>query len=180
MAAVVSGSLAPKSSKTAEDTPLTVISRCVEFYISSHGSSAPKAVTTGVPGTITFPAEAPPDLTFTRPVAINLDGQPLEKKLLYWNAMMFSVVERAAKKLNSAEKLKQLILVNYMDGQGPEKQGYRFIPSAGLSVQGQDSNSAWKAIVHLAKAVGVTVDVTFVWENKDKAAHPGKTGRMTN
>jgi hypothetical protein len=71
-----------------------------------------------------------------------------------------------------------MILVNYLDGKGPEKQGYRFIPEAGLSVQLQAANAAWKAITHIVKATGMTLDVTFVWESKDKAAHPGKTGRM--
>ncbi len=160
------------------DTPETVITRCVNFYISSHGAGAPKTTQPGQPSAMSFPADAPPDLTFTRPVAIKLDGVPFEKKDLYWNALMFDIVKRAAGKLKSPDKLKQLILVNYMDGQGPEKQGYRFIPAAELSVQGQDSNAAWKAIMHIVKATGMTIDVTFLWENKDKAAHPGKTGRM--
>jgi hypothetical protein len=25
----------------------------------------------------------------------------------------------------------------------------------------------------------MTIDVVFMWENKDKALHPGKTGQMT-
>ena len=36
-----------------------------------------------------------------------------------------------------------------------------------------------KATHHLLKALWMKAEVTFVWENKDKAAHPGKTGRMT-
>jgi len=74
--------------------------------------------------------------------------------------------------------LKKIILVNYVDGKGVQDKGYRFIEDAKLSVQGQDSNAAWKAAFHIIKAVGMNIDVSFGWENKDKAAYPGKSGRM--
>ena len=162
------------------DTPESVLTRCVDFYIANHGETKATAAKPESAAPMVFPADAPPDLTFSRPVAIELDGEIFEKKDLYWNALMLDVVKRAAQKLNSPVKLKQLILVNYMDGEGPEKQGYRFIPSAGLSVQGQDSNAAWKAVMHIIKATNMSINVTFVWENKDKAAYPGKTGRMVH
>jgi hypothetical protein len=176
----ISESLDDKLKSIAEpfvDTRETVLNRVVDFYISNHGA-APRKAEGGESSAMAFPADAPPDLTFTRPLAIKLDGAIFEKKDLYWNALMFDVVGRAAAKLKSLEKLKQLLLVNYVDGQGSQQQGYRFIPAAGLSVQGQDSNAAWKATMHLIKATGMNIDVTFMWENKDKAAHPGKTGRM--
>ena len=116
--------------------------------------------------------------TFTRPLSIKLDGKAYEKKDLYWNALLFDVVAKAATKLKSKDKLKQVILVNYLDGEGPHEKGYRFIQDAGLSVQGQDSNAAWKATIHILKAIGMNIDVVFMWESKDKAAYPGKTGRM--
>jgi hypothetical protein len=41
---------------------------------------------------------------------------------------MLDVVARAAATLNSPEKLKQIILVNYIEGEGPKDKGYRYIP----------------------------------------------------
>jgi hypothetical protein len=113
-----------------------------------------------------FPADWPPDLTFTRPTAIKLDGKDYEKKDLYWNNLLFDVVARAAQKL-STDQLKKIILVNYVDGKGAQDKGYRFIENAKLSVQGQDSNAAWKATFHIIKATGMSIDVSFGWDNKD-------------
>jgi hypothetical protein len=162
------------------DTPETVVTRCVDFYVSKHEAAKeehakPKL---GDSSAMSFAADAAPDLTFTRPLSIKLDGKTSEKKDLYWNALLFDVVGKAAAKLKSKEKLKQMILVNYADGQGSQEKGYRYIPDAGLSVQGQDSNAAWKATIHILRAIGMNIDVMFLWENKDKAVHPGKTGRM--
>jgi hypothetical protein len=42
----------------------------------------------------------------------------------------------------------------------------------------RDSNAAWKAAFHIIKAVGMNIEVSFGWDNKDKAAHPGKSARM--
>ena len=100
---------------------------------------------------MTFSGDTPPDLTFTRILSVKSDGAFLNKSSLYWNTLMYDVVARAANKLKSPEKLKQLILVNYVDGEGDAKSGYRFIPPAGLSVQGQDANAAWKTIFHLVE-----------------------------
>ena len=42
---------------------------------------------------------------------------------------MLDVVARAAATLNSPEKLKQIILVNYIEGEGPKDKGYRLAPA---------------------------------------------------
>ena len=87
---------------------------------------------------------------------------------------MLDVVARAAATLNSPEKLKQIILVNYIEGEGPKDKGYRYIPEAKLSVQLQAANATWKATIHIIKALHMNIDVVFMWENKDNAAYPGK------
>src|SRR5271166_4972969 len=79
-------------------------------------------------------------------------------------AAMLDVVARAAATLNSPEKLKQIILVNYIEGEGPKDKGYRF-PEAKLSVQLQAANATWKATIHIIKALHMNIDVVFMWEN---------------
>jgi predicted TIM-barrel fold metal-dependent hydrolase len=91
---------------------------------------------------------------------------------------MVDVVARAAATLNSPEKLKQIILVNYVEGEGPKDKGYRHIPEAKLTVQFQAANAAWKATIHIIKALHMNIDVVFMWENKDNAAYPGTIGQM--
>jgi hypothetical protein len=165
------------------DTPETVISKAVEFYLSNHkqgykpnenAQSAP--IDTGV---MVFQPDAPPDLSFTRPVSVELEGVKFDKAKLYWNPLLFEIIRLAGIKLKDTDRLKQMLLCNYADGQTGEDTGYRFIPEAGLSVQGGAANSVWKAIGHLVKQLGLKLDVTFVWEDKPKAAYPTKTARMT-
>jgi hypothetical protein len=67
---------------------------------------------------------------------------------------MLDVVARAAATLNSPEKLKQIILVNYIEGEGPKDKGYRYIPEAKLSVQLQAALSEVGFTYPRASSVG--------------------------
>jgi hypothetical protein len=71
-----------------------------------------------------------------------------------------------------------VLLCNYVDGEANEAHGYRYIQEVGLSWQGQAANPVWKSIFHLVKALGLKLDVVFLWEDKPKAANPGKAARM--
>jgi hypothetical protein len=164
------------------DTPETAIAKAVEFYLLNHnggqGGSEKKSMAVSDPNVVVCLPDAPPDLSFTRPVSIELDGKKFPKQMLYWNPLLFELVRLGGGKVETVDQLKQMLLCNYVDGKGDEKIGYRFISEAKLSVQGQAANPAWKSIFHLAKKLGVSLDVTFVWEEKPKAAYPGKTGMM--
>jgi hypothetical protein len=162
------------------DTPESVMERCVDFYASSRGKAAQAVDTadTGDQSVMMFPEDGAPDLTFSRPISIDLGGVKFEKKDLYWNTLLYEVVRVASRKFRTADDLRRSILVNFVDGEGPAEKGYRYIEEAGLSVQGQDANAAWRAAIHLIKTANMTVDVVFRWENKEGVAHPGKTGQM--
>ena len=123
-----------------------------------------------------YPPDAPPSLTFTRPMTITLDGEPMGKQDLFWNLFLFKVIAKAASVLKGPQ-LRQALLVNFVEGENTVA-GYRYIPEAGLSVQGADANYAWKATIHLIKATGMKVDVTFRWDSKEGAAHPRTTGLL--
>ena len=165
------------------DTPESVIQKCVEFYLSNAkstkaaGSAAEAPVATGEAGYMVVHPDAAPDLTFTRPMSIELEGKSFDKGSLYWNPLLFELVRIAGTKVKG-DKLKEMLLCNYADGEANAQQGYRFIKEAGISVQGQAANPAWKTIHHLVKTLGLTLDVVFMWEDKPKAAFPGKTARM--
>ncbi len=164
------------------DTPETAVAKAVDFYISAHQSANGASALTqihhlDVEHTV-YSSDTAPNLAFTRPVSIELEGKMLPKSQLYWNPLLFQIVGIAAKKLNNTDKLKQLLLCNYVDGQGDKETGYNFIPESGLSIQAQSASPAWKSIAHLTKKLGLKLDVVFVWENNSKAAYPGKTGRF--
>jgi hypothetical protein len=166
------------------DTPETALEKAVDFYLSNNKANGKFAANTatqgaGQPALLVFQPDAPPDLTFTRPLAVELEGSMLPKAKLYWNPLLYEVVRLAASKTANAGQLKQMLLCNYVDGEGEQKLGYHFISEAKLSVQGQSANPAWKTIAHLAKTLGLKLEVTFMWEDKPDAAYPTKTARMS-
>lgn len=163
-----------------QDTPLTVLERAVEALIEkTNGAGGHVATTpaTASDGKVVYPADAPPNLRFTKPLSITLQGDSLPKNHLYWNPLLIAAVRLAAKKIEK-QALWQAILVNKKDGKH-EDNGYHYIEGADLSVQGCESKGAWKATVHVAKAAGLSVDVTFQWGDDEGAAHPGQVARMT-
>ena len=157
--------------------PQDVIKRLVEHFrsnaVSVHSSMD------SADGIKVFQPDAPPDMTFTRLKSFKMDGEAVvEKAALYWNPILFAIVAKAAKKMKPDE-LRKHLLVNFVEGEGQFEKGYRFIKEGGLSVQGGDANTVWKAIYGLVKAIGMSVEVEFVWEDKPKAAFPNATGAFT-
>jgi hypothetical protein len=86
-------------------------------------------------------------------------------------------IRAAKKRAKSDDDLKRLILVNTAVGK-KEDEGYRYLSDAHISVQGQDSNAAWKAVFYIAKQLGIPFEVIFTWRAKEGAAFPGVTGRF--
>lgn len=130
-------------------------------------------------GTVSFPPDAPPSLTFTQPKRIVLDGEPFtDKSKIYWNPLLFEVIRKAAGVL-SKEQVKALLDINNVDGVGMQQNGYRYIEEADLSVQGQDANRCWAQIFKLAKGANLPLEVEFAWQNTPKAMHPGLVGKFT-
>ena len=125
-----------------------------------------------------FSGGHPPSLTFTKLLSAEIAGKVLPKTETTWNHMLVEVIKQAAAKLKDVNALKRLIIVNSVVGK-KEDQGYRHIPEADLSVQGQDAIGAWKAASHILKSMHIAGEVVFVWYDNEKAAHPGQTGKFT-
>jgi hypothetical protein len=119
-----------------------------------------------------------PNLTFTKVLSAEVGGKVLPKTETTWNHMLIEVIKQAATKLNDVNALKRLIIVNSVVGK-KEDQGYRHIPEAGVSVQGQDAIGAWKAASHILKSMHIPGEVVFVWHDNEKAAHPSQTGKLS-
>jgi hypothetical protein len=125
-----------------------------------------------------FSAGAAPSLTFTKLLSAEIGGKTLGKNETTWNHLLIEAITQAAAKLNDVDALKRLIIVNHVVGK-KEDQGYRHIPAAGVSVQGQDAVGAWKATSHILKSLHIPAEVVFVWYDHEKALHPGLTGKFT-
>jgi hypothetical protein len=162
-----------------DTTPESVIARAVDFYRQNHTSEVTEAHTYPWEKPVQiFPPDGAPDLRFTKLTSVTLDGKPVAKSMLYWNSIMFELVQIAVGKL-PPNQLRQAIIVNFIEGQGAKEKGYRYFPDAMLSVQGQDANQAWKATLYLAKVLHINLDVILIWEANDKAAYPGQSAQMT-
>ena len=125
-----------------------------------------------------FSGGNPPNLTFTKLLSAEVGGKVLSKTETTWNHMLIEVIKQAAAKLNDVNALKRLIIVNSVVGK-KEDQGYRHIPEAGVSVQGQDAIGAWKAASQILKSMHIPGEVVFVWHDNEKAAHPNQTGKLS-
>lgn len=154
------------------DTPVTVIERALRALESGDEEPAGMDATRA---SRTFNPAAPPDLSFTTLKVAKVAGKALPKADTYWNSVMIAVILEAADRGNSTQDVLDLITVNSQVGQR-EDGGFKYLEPAGLSIQGQAANSAWRQAYVLASSFGIEVDVSFAWQNNKKAAMPNVSG----
>ncbi len=152
------------------DTPETVIDRAIDA-LEARGAPSQNTVS----GPREFNSASPPNLAFTTLRKITLSSVTFKKAETYWNPLMFACVKEAAKKGLSPVQIGELMVVPFAIGE-KDDNGYVFVKEAGISVQGQASNGAWKQIQHIAAELKLPVTVEFTWQNNDKAAMPNVTG----
>lgn len=152
------------------DTPLTIIERALAALGAGNEDASSSAHSTR-----SFNPGAAPNLAHTTPRKAIVAGKMLKASATYWNPVMFAVIREAAAQGVSTADLKELITVNCVLGEKSD-HGYRFIAEAGISVQGQDANTAWKQTYRVASSVGINVEIEFVWQDNEKAAMPNTLG----
>lgn len=153
------------------DTIDTVVARALDALERGtlHESNAPSERV--------FDAASPPDLSFTTVRWASVDGAVLAGAETYWNLILMAVIRAAVAHGAISTQISKRLLANHID-EMKEDGGYKFVPEAGLSVQGQDANNAWKSAAYLADGFGISIEVAFVWQNNPKAALPGQAGRL--
>ena len=122
-----------------------------------------------------FSPTKPPQLTHTKVVSATFDGKALRPA--NWNRLLDAAVVHGAKNKADFSNLRRLVPVNIVKGK-KEDEGYHYLPSVDISVQGQDANAAWRYAVLVAQAFGCAIEVSFIWRNKDGAEYPGQAGMM--
>jgi hypothetical protein len=158
------------------DTPETVILRALEALERRNGRPPEPAVPDARGSPLPeFEAMHPPNLTFTKVVSALLNGEPV--KPANWNRLLDAAITYAAAQIGDFNKLRRIVAINIASGQKTD-EGYHFLEDAGLSVQGQDANGAWRSIMFIAQNLKASVEVSFIWRNKEGAEHPGKAGSM--
>ena len=159
------------------DTPVSVIERLLDTYEGQHGQSqhgqSKKRIPERSQEPLT-PAEAP-NLTDTRLLFAMFDGKDVSTP--YWNDLVRKVHELAFQRLGNFQSLRRATTANIIDGAVTEK-GYKPLDGFGFSIQGVDANEAWRIVYHLARKLGVAIDVEFEWRVTEKAERPGDTARL--
>jgi hypothetical protein len=122
-----------------------------------------------------FSTVAPPDLSHTKVLSAKVNGLMLPKA--NWNGLMERLIVLAAEKLRDVDVLSGLILAKHVKGEKTD-QGFDYIKVANISVQGQDSNNAWKTAAHIATEMGFSIEITFCWYDTPKALNPGQVGKF--
>lgn len=162
------------------DTEDSVTARALDFYLASkgsplnghtNGSGHTPAVKAGVVRLLVGTRE----LTHTRLLTAAVDGKPLHRP--DWNSLLRDMHIMAWKRLGSFEAVRKASGANLRQGRY-ESDGYRYLPEADFSIQGCDSNHSCERAFNLAKAMNLSLGVTFMWRNKDEASHPGQMGQI--
>ena len=95
-----------------------------------------------------YEAGDPPKLRFTKVVAASFNGKAV--KLASWNRLLDTALNYAAKEISDFEKLRNIAAVNMVKGKKFD-EGYRYLPEADLSVQGQKADLAWRGVMLIAR-----------------------------
>lgn len=165
-----------KYAKPFVDTFDSIINRMIDVYEQSVEGQLGDASQAGSEVKDFDPA-TPPNLTHTKVLSITLNGIHFNQDATTWNALLFEAIRIARKKIKSDEQLKNIIAVNFVFGK-KEEDGYRYLKDVDLSVQGQDSNGAWKGTYYIARKLDLTFEIIFAWREKEGSANSGVHGRF--
>lgn len=114
-----------------------------------------------------------PGLSFTRILSASVNNQKIEK--INWAGLLLKVVG-----LVKAQGLTREQLVHELQiptrASNYTRDGYKFQPELGISIQGQSAPDAWKEVSRLAQKYRIPVEVHFQWRENNKAQHPGRVG----
>jgi len=160
------------------DTEDSVISRAIDLLLERKGL-VPNVNRNGngrVPVTKDSVMRLPvgsQELTHTKLLSATVDGAALPRP--DWNSLLRDLHIMARKRLGSYEAVRAASGANLRQGRY-ESDGYRYLAEADLSIQGCDAKNSCAGAFDLAKAMKLSLTVTFEWREKDDAAHPGQTG----
>ena len=163
-----------RHAKPFVDTPEAVIQRALDALEQRSTESMPEDISDGSLER-QIDARDLPRLTHTKLIDATIDEDRLAKP--NWNSLLDEVLRQAMKRVSSFDELHRICPVNMIEGR-KEDEGYGYLPDIDVSVQGQDANGACRAVVTAAQALGINLDIGFMWRLKESAAYPGERGRI--
>ena len=116
-----------------------------------------------------------PKLTHTKILGAAIAGNQVTRP--NWNLLLDEILRLATKRVGTFDLVQKLFPVNMVSGR-KEDEGYSYLNDVNISVQGQDSNGACRAIVTVAQALGIELEISLMWRHKEGAAFPGERARI--
>ncbi len=113
------------------------------------------------------------NLAHSRLISATVDGREMYRPK--WNGLRENLHVVALKRLGSFDALKRASGARLRQGRH-ERDGFKYLPEADLSIQGVDANLAWDHSFKLARALEIPIKVVFEWRDKEGAVHPGQRG----
>ena len=95
-----------------------------------------------------------------------------------WYRLVNLVLVSASKKVSDIAELRVICPVELVPGKTDDNV-YRYLADIDLSVQRLSANQAFKALVTAAATVGIEFEIMIQWPDRNEAAHPGKTVRLS-
>ncbi|CAG0968626.1 hypothetical protein PHYC_01119 [Phycisphaerales bacterium] len=152
----------------------SVIARVFDYYAMHHAMYFNGRLGIAKPNPIRLPIGSR-ELTHTRLLTATIDGRELHRP--DWNSLTREMHELARKRLGSFEAVRKVTSANLRQGRF-EENGYRYLPEVDFSIQGCDANNSAESSLRLAKAMSISLHLTFEWRERDDASHPGQAGMM--
>ena len=118
-----------------------------------------------------------PNLTHTKVLEAVIDGAPIPRP--NWKNVLKALLHRAMGRAGSFGELHRSCqgTVPIVEGRKTDG-GFGYIPALGVSIQGQNAQDVCIALVTVAQALGIAIDVSFMWRGKKEAAFPGERARL--
>ncbi len=163
-----------KYAKAFVDTPDTVINRALDALDRLAGALVPTNGYSAVSERRINPWQLP-DLTHAKVLDATVAGTAIARP--NWNLLMKEMVRLAIKRVGTVHELLRLYPINVVGGR-KQDEGYSYLPDINVSVQGQASNTACRAVVTIAQGLDIALDISLMWRPKESAAHPGERARL--
>ena len=159
------------------DTPDTVVTRLLDHFDRTQvpPPSTGQRQTEGPPS---LPLQrydplSPPGLTHTKVLSAIVDGRSAAN----WNDLVDQAHLAAMRRVNDANSLWTLSKSQTHKGRRTDR-GYHYLEDIDMSIQAIDANYAWRNALHLARELGFSIRVEFMWREKPRAANPGMRGAL--
>jgi hypothetical protein len=114
-----------------------------------------------------------PELTHARIVTGSFAGRVVRN----WNDLIHVAHRVAFAQLKNFDKVQSMSKSHILRGHF-RGGGFRHLKDLNISIQNVSANDAWRRALHMAKTLGVTVQMEVEWEHKSGAAHPGQRRKI--